>query len=405
VDQNRGRRRTSFLTPFMSPAMLSRKPEQILSLDGMRGIAILSVMAFHFSCVFENGASRLDHRVVSLASHGSRGVDLFFVLSGFLITRILIRSRDSGNYLQSFYMRRVLRIFPVYFVYLFIVFVVMRQISPEAFLNTRAWPYVAYLSNWQTGTGLKDPGLIHLWSLAVEEQFYLVWPLLVLLCPPRRLIHASAAVCLLALGLRIAATGHIAPQIIFRMTPFRADALAGGAIIGVIFDSQRRAELTKHFAIPAAGAVMLLALMFHGSGYSQAVEYSVIVVACAVAIFLAAHHDPGFLRHPVLTTVGKYSYGMYVYHVLLGSLIWSGLKAFQRAVPLAALRWCYLPIAGLSVYALAWLSYRYFESPFLRLKGKFTTTDASPVRMAPVVQHTDGVPPAPQLAPSSPQVV
>lgn len=384
----------------MSVATVSRKSELIPALDGMRGIAILSVMAFHFSCVFEGGVSRLDHRVLSLASHGSRGVDLFFVLSGFLITRILMRSRDSGNYLQSFYMRRVLRIFPVYFFYLFIVFGIVRQISPEAFTNTRLWPYLSYLSNWQAGTGLKDPGLIHLWSLAVEEQFYLVWPLLVLLCPPRRLIYASAAVCLLALGLRIAATGHMAPTIIFRMTPFRADALAGGAIVGVIFDSERRAELTKRFAIPAAVIVLLLALVLRGGSYSQALEYSVIVVVCAVAIFLAARYDPGFLRHPFLSTVGKYSYGMYVYHILLGSLLWSGLKHSQTVIPLAVLRWCYLPIAALSVFAMAWLSYRYLELPFLRLKGQFTPKGASTPRVAPATESSDK---APQLAPSSPQ--
>ena len=385
--------------------MPSRKLGQIPALDGMRGIAILSVMAFHFSCVFENGGSRLDHLVVSLASHGSRGVDLFFVLSGFLITRILIRSRDSRNYLPSFYMRRVLRIFPVYFFYLLIVFGVMRQVSPETFVNTRIWPYLAYLSNWQAGTGLKDPGLIHLWSLAVEEQFYLVWPLLVLLCPPRRLIHASAAVCLLALGLRIATTGHIPPQIVFRMTPFRADALAAGAVIAGMFDSERRAELIKRFAIPAAGAVLVLALVLRGSPYSQAVEYSIIVVACAAAIFLAARHDPSFLRHPLLTTVGKYSYGMYVYHVLLGSLIWSGLKHFQSVVPFGALRWGYVPIAGVSVFAVAWMSYRYLESPFLRLKGQFTPGYASVPRVLPTAELSGNVTAPSQLAPSSPQTV
>jgi peptidoglycan/LPS O-acetylase OafA/YrhL len=390
---------------FMNPATPSRKSGQIPALDGMRGIAILSVMAFHFSCVFENGASRVDHLVVSLASHGSRGVDLFFVLSGFLITRILIRSRDSVNYLQSFYMRRVLRIFPVYFFYLLIVFGVMRQISPEAFVNARLWPYLAYLSNWQTGTGLKDPGLIHLWSLAVEEQFYLVWPLLVLLCPPRRLMHASVAICLLALGLRITATGHIAPQMVFRMTPFRADTLAAGAVIAAMFDSERKTELIKRFAIPTAGAMLALVVVLRGSFYSQAVEYSIIVVACAAAILLAARHDPGFLRHPLLTTVGKYSYGMYVYHVLLGSLIWSGLKHFQRAVPLGALRWCYVPIAGVSVFAVAWMSYRYLESPFLRLKGQFTPRDASASRVLPTAALSDNVTAPSQLAPSSPQTV
>jgi peptidoglycan/LPS O-acetylase OafA/YrhL len=357
--------------------MASRKLEQILALDGMRGIAILSVMAFHFSTVFENGTTRLDHWIVSLASHGSRGVDLFFVLSGFLITRILIHSRDSENYLGAFYMRRVLRIFPVYFAYILFVFTVMRQVHPAAFANTSLWPYLAYVSNWQKGTGLTDPHLNHIWSLAVEEQFYLVWPLLVLLCPPRRLLHVSAAVCVLALGLRMAATGHMVPQSMFRMTPFRADALAAGAMIAVIFQSERRNQLLKWVAAPAVGVVLLLAALLRRTPYAQPVEFSAIVVACAAAIFLAAQYNPRFLRHPLLTAVGKYSYGMYVYHVLLASLLWSWLKHYQGTVPLAALKWTFVPVAAITIFAAAWLSYRYFESPFLRLKEKFTPRQIS----------------------------
>jgi peptidoglycan/LPS O-acetylase OafA/YrhL len=375
------------------------KPEQIPALDGLRGIAILSVMVFHFSCVFENGASRLDHWVVSLASHGSRGVDLFFVLSGFLITRILIRSRESTNCLQSFYMRRVLRIFPVYFLYVFIVFGIMRQFDPMSMQHTRLWPYLAYISNWQKGTGLADPHLTHMWSLAVEEQFYLVWPLLVLLCPPKRLMQASVAICLFALGLRIVATGQVAPQILFRMTPFRADALAGGAIIACIFESERKTELIKRFALPVAGLVFLATLVLRGSAYAHALEFSAIVVGCAALIFFAAQQNPSALRHPLLTAVGKYSYGMYVYHLLMGSLIWSLLKTFHNVVPLAALKWSYFPIASACVFAAAWLSYHYFEMPFLRLKERF----AARVDSVPQVNPEDTGRPAPQLVPYFPE--
>lgn len=375
------------------------KPEQIPALDGLRGIAILSVMVFHFSCVFENGATQFDHWVVSLASHGSRGVDLFFVLSGFLITRILIRSRESTNCLQSFYMRRILRIFPVYFLYVFIVFGIVRHFDPMSMQHTRLWPYVAYISNWQKETGLTDPHLTHMWSLAVEEQFYLVWPLLVLLCPPRRLIQVSAGICLLALGLRILATGQVAPQILFRMTPFRADALAGGAIIACLFESEHRDELIKRFALPVAGLVLLATLALHGSSYAHALEFSGIVVGCAALIFFAAQHNPSALRHPVLTAIGKYSYGMYVYHLLMGSLIWSLLKTFHNVVPFAALKWSYFPIASACVFAVAWLSYHYFEMPFLRLKEKF----AAQVVSAPEVETGDAGLSTPQLVPYFPE--
>jgi peptidoglycan/LPS O-acetylase OafA/YrhL len=296
-------------------------------------------------------------------------------------------------------MRRVLRIFPVYFLYLFVVFGIMRQIYPEAFTNIRLWPYLVYVSNWQKGTGLTDFRLSHIWSLAIEEQFYLVWPLLVLLCPPRRLIHACTVVCLLALGLRIAATGHVAPQTIFRMTPFRADALASGAIIAAIFESERRTELIKRFAIPAAGTVLLLALVLHGGAYYHAVGFSVIVVVCAAAIFLAARYDPGFLRHRLLATVGKYSYGMYVYHILLGSQIWPWLRACQSVIPLAVLKWCYLLVAGTSVFAVAWVSCRYFELPFLCLKERFTPRKAPAPRVELPLEPSDTAVLAEELVP------
>lgn len=365
--------------------MQSSKPTQILALDGIRGIAILAVMVHHFSCVFQGSTSPFDRVLYSIASRDRHGVDLFFVLSGFLITRILIYSRGRENWLQSFYMRRVLRIFPVYFLYLLLIFGMMRQIYPDKFVNTHALPYMVYLSNWQAGTGFADFRLGHIWSLAVEEQFYLVWPILVLLCPPRRLIHAAGAICLLALGLRLAATGHVGMHAIDRMTPFRIDALAAGAVLAAISTSDRGSRLIRRLGLPAAGAALMLAVALRGTAYSYAVQFSVIVVCCGAFVFLGARHNPGWLRHPFLTTAGKYSYGMYVYHVLLSSQIWPWLKACDRVVPLPVLRWVFLPLAGGTAFMAAWLSYRYFESPFLRLKEHFVAGVAA----APEAQRDD----------------
>src|SRR5262245_39580963 len=153
-------------------------PPHIPALDGLRGIAILLVIP-HNADVFSNSAAWLWPAAL-LAHAGWIGVQLFFVLSGFLITRNLLDSRAADNYFQSFYWRRVLRIFPLYYLTLIAGLVIAPRLfqfpsGALASLQNQAWLWT-FLSNWTQPLGLEVSGFSHFWSLAIEEQFYLVWP-------------------------------------------------------------------------------------------------------------------------------------------------------------------------------------------------------------------------------------
>ncbi len=213
------------------------------ALDGVRGLAILMVLVLHFvgNMIPTN---RIEHVIVGVTNYGSYGVDLFFILSGFLITGILFDARNEPNYFRNFYMRRILRIFPLFYGVLVLVFIVAPLIpifqgkSLDYLLDRQAWAwlygvniYIAIQGDWSFSY------LEHLWSLCVEEHFYFVWPLVVLLLArwPRTLIAVSLAIALGAMLARV--TGSLMGLswwTTYVLTPFRLDGLALGAFLAVM---------------------------------------------------------------------------------------------------------------------------------------------------------------------------
>lgn len=200
-------------------------------LDGLRGVAILAVLLRHFGLSYP-ADTPIDQAVSTLFLFGWSGVDLFFVLSGFLISGILIETRHATNYFASFWARRALRIVPVYFAFLTLWFLVLPQVAPRLGLHANFgeehWlPYWTWTANLFGGV----PQLGHLWSLSVEEQFYLAWPVVVWLLSNRsvaRLCIVLAVVCpairVLLLSVPLEPSW---PWEIFK----RADSLALGALV------------------------------------------------------------------------------------------------------------------------------------------------------------------------------
>src|SRR5215469_7550470 len=192
------------------------------ALDGIRGLAVLFVIAFHSRAPFLN-TSEIPFSLFQFLGLGWSGVDLFFVLSGFLITGILLDTRRAPGYFRVFYARRALRIFPLYFAYLLLILVVLQGIF-VVFVRTNPWQhvnpllYLTYSMNWVSG--LDDQWLGHLWSLAVEEQFYLIWPAAVWFCSRRSLPWVCIAMATAALAFRIwpQAIGQ-APDQVYFLTP------------------------------------------------------------------------------------------------------------------------------------------------------------------------------------------
>lgn len=352
------------------PASRKREPsgERIPVLDGIRGIAILLVMLFHF---WENGTnpagpSLWQHVYLYSAGMGWTGVDLFFVLSGFLITGILYDSRDSPHYFRVFYGRRTVRIFPLYYAALIFFFLVVplllahihhgvstamrNSIHTTPVARLFAWTYII---NWYEGfrgwDAIPHP-LQHFWSLAIEEQFYLVWPFLVLRLPRRRLIAVCFGILTVAIALRGVFFELHLPIASYTWTICRADSLAIGAIVALAFrdpeDWKVLSKWARRLALPAlCGIIVVRALnpdCLAGPGDAPSLSMDTLTISLngiffASCIALAMGTPTGsrtrrILGTPFLRFFGKYSYGLYVCHLpIIAVLAKAGFTSDQLA--------------------------------------------------------------------------
>jgi peptidoglycan/LPS O-acetylase OafA/YrhL len=371
------------------------------ALDGIRGVAILLVLAGHFSMIMD--ANTPSQRLFSkLTQAGWTGVDLFFVLSGFLITGILLDSKDSPRYFSSFYMRRILRIFPLYYLAILVFLIGLPLVQKHLGLlpNVRSlgpiqiWFWL-YAVNW--GIVLAGPTLFqmlgHFWSLAIEEQFYFLWPLAVRVTSKRTLAGLCIALVLVSQGLRIVLFLNGFPMgTIFYLTVTRLDGLAMGSLAALCFrdeDWLSRAASALKYAIPLS----LLGLVVVGSvsgGFpplagplAMTISYLFLAVVFT-GILISAILQSGtrlerLLCAAWLRSCGKYSYGMYVWHMSLFFFMQHRTQYFDisktiNAVPglwrlLAVL--AYAVVSSVLTYIIARISWWAFEVHFINLKRYF----------------------------------
>jgi peptidoglycan/LPS O-acetylase OafA/YrhL len=371
-------------------------------LDGLRGLAILMVLVAHFS-----GESLLDRYyphlgpvLTKVALMGLMGVDLFFVLSGFLITGILLDSRGRHGYFKNFYVRRFLRIFPLYYFVLVVVFFVgphFIRYDPAAqeILRHQGWMW-AYLCNLPTGVnwdGSQVFMLGHFWSLAVEEQFYFLWPAVVLLANRERLARvclawAGGSWVVLALGYLVSGElGHVIAWIPLSHT--------GGLALGSYCAAVARRDRDERSAsgLQALGrqarlgmglfGALFVGLSFVPRSTLPHPEQNLLVPVAALMftsmLVLALAAPKGGILNRTLSNralgfTGKISYGLYVYHGLLRPAF---EKVFPRQALIDALGWpalgmlAYFILAVGCSYLVAWASWGLLEKRILRLKSKF----------------------------------
>lgn len=366
--------------------------ERLPALDGLRGLAILAVLLLHFT-VYGGPppAGGIDGLFYRAAQAGWIGVDLFFVLSGFLITGILYDAKGSATYFRSFYARRVLRIFPLYYGALAVFLLLVPALRRDAF-----W-YWTYLSNIQIAReGWPDSGALgHFWSLAVEEQFYLVWPVVVLLLGRRSLMAACWACLAGSLLLRVGL--HLMDQetAAFVLTPARLDSLAAGALLALAARGpEGLAPVARRTgAMAGACAIALLAVASWRGGLPAedsvvgTVGHTLLAGLFASILALAAAASPGAflirgLSSPFLVFFGRYSYGLYVIHHPLLFLKPESLSA-TASLPSRLL---FILLATVVSVALAWVSWHLWEKRFLQLKHLF------PYRAAPAERVALGAP-------------
>jgi peptidoglycan/LPS O-acetylase OafA/YrhL len=369
------------------------------ALDGLRGVAIALVL-IHSLNLLESGGTLPGQLLNFVSNIGWVGVQLFFVLSGFLITGILLDTRHSSNYFQSFFGRRVLRIFPLYYGSLIIAFIVLPAFGalPSSFHHDyehQAW-FWFYLSNWYAGAA---QGFPHYWSLALEEQFYLLWPLLVYRCASMRLLTICIGIAVTSLAVRLGMRwDDVSPEVVYVSSLCRMDALVLGAAVAVIVRKPGWfAKLRSHTTALLIGAMVITlptAMITHGfersSFYGQTVGYGMLSIIFALVIMAAALADSqqvaGIWRTVLvskpLRTLGKYSYAMYLFqrplHKLVGEPLVHRLGIAVGSSPLLA--FVYVVAMTLLTLVLAMISFRLIEKPFLRLKDKFI---ADPPIVAP----------------------
>lgn len=343
--------------------------------DGLRTWACGSVMVSHF---FPAHA----HPVTQWLALGATGVRLFFVLSGFLITGILLRGRDAaeagtnrGGVLRTFYIRRFLRIFPLFYAVVLVLYVIDYGMMREAIL----W-HVTYLMNfWRVGNDLVF--LNHFWSLAVEEHFYLVWPALILWIPRAWLAPAMGLVVLGAQCYRLAAWGLGAEFTHLNVITFaNLDTLALGGLLALFsYDPARygRARAILEKGGLAAGGLMTAALCISCAlGVISTTERAVWLslaeglLFCCFIGYSARGTFPG--GHWLLTPLrypGKVSYGLYILH----PVVWDGLKWLEvRGLPLPQVCWLRFPLFMGIAFGFAILSWHLYELPINRLKRYFS---------------------------------
>jgi peptidoglycan/LPS O-acetylase OafA/YrhL len=383
---------------------MSRDLSNIPALDGLRGVAILLVMLHHFA--FYGGLQRgtgVENVIHVVTMAGWVGVDLFFVLSGFLITRVLFDSKGSPFFFRHFYIRRCLRIFPLYYgvlVFSFLVLPMFREPgrSHLILLADQSW-YWTYLINVRIAIqGWPEFGaLAHFWSLAVEEQFYLLWPVVVFVLPSRRLWFACAACVGAAFGLRLG-LGWVGEGLAaYVSTLARMDSLAIGALVALAARHpgglQEWQRLAKLVAVGAGTFLFLEALVrgglrtedfaVHTIGYT-----GIAVFFGAVLVLAVTSSDDNWIGRVLslrtLRLAGRYSYGLYVFHhpivlLLRRQLTIPDIQVLGSQLPgfLA-----YSVLAGGMSLALAVLSWHLYESRFLALKGRFPYVTAEPRKAA-----------------------
>jgi peptidoglycan/LPS O-acetylase OafA/YrhL len=355
--------------------------ERIGYLDGIRGLAILLVAAGH---IFYE---------IYIFQIGWIGLNLFFILSGYLITqRLYVHvSGSTLSYFKDFYGRRILRIFPLYYGCLIVFFIFLPLIYPGYYkfygelYNLQGW-YWTYASNWMIIIkGLPDsPGLFHFWSLAVEEQFYIVWPFLFLFLV--RLRHAPVIITFLIL-ISVFLRNYISQNTnSYLSTTTPAEPLLLGALITILEKREKIEKSYKLFFVFAILSIITLVIIFiHDQGLHITNDwllhtgYTAIDLIWIFILLLCILNKKELISLRKLFNakwikwLGKYSYGIYVFHwIVLNFLIYKGVtELVDRGVD-NQLAYFSVRIAGIIlILVLSYFSYNWYEKRFLALKKYF----------------------------------
>jgi peptidoglycan/LPS O-acetylase OafA/YrhL len=371
------------------------KTGHVAALDGVRGIAVLSVFIFHYGGGAES-QNWLIHAVGKTIKLGWSGVTLFFVLSGFLITGILWKSRGTPHWWRTFFLRRCLRIFPLYYLVLLFTLIASIFCHTTRELGPSLAVYVFYLQNFPIHTRVNELTplwLGHFWSLAVEEHFYLVWPFLLFKCPT---IQRARQLCLLVFVLSMASRAWIlySGNLDWHFaTPARVGELAIGAWLALaVREHPEWVSRLRRLALPVFfGCLAVVAIIVAITGDVDATSMPMyefglpmFSFAAAALIVLALEHGTWsrWLSFPPLRHLGVISYGVYVYHVLFREFYAAVATRLAPHLSRNAHLVLVFFVSACLTILIAEASYHWFERPLLQLKDRIAPT-VSPARTIP----------------------
>jgi len=390
----------------------------IPALDGVRGLAILLVLCY--DCLkLPAGGSVLGWTMRKISASGWIGVDLFFVLSGFLITGILLDTVGRTGYWRSFLGRRALRIFPLYFGFLLLVFLLapfIAQATRWTVLSAalqqvgqdQVW-YWLYAQNWLfawQGAWPEERVLNHFWSLAVEEQFYLIWPAVVAVCTRRQLGWTCGICCGIALGLRCLCWAWEWPAVVsYVSTITRMDSLCAGALLALGCRTpawQARwlplfPRLLPMVLLPLLVINELYPLLKSESFGAGTIGHTLIALVFVLLIGALLQGESVLSGQPVpllnrlfcwrgLRILGKYSYGIYVFH---RAIYYGLLQGDWSFLPESLRGWAIFAATLLGTLLVARLSWELWESRFLAWKRFVPRPDETPLSQIAHKERTD----------------
>ncbi|PZU83117.1 MAG: hypothetical protein DI529_13205 [Chryseobacterium sp.] len=347
------------------------KLKHYTELDGVRAIAVIMVMFYHF---FQdtNPSNEILVFLKKISLFGKTGVSLFFVLSGFLITRILLNTKENPNYFKSFYIRRILRIFPLYYFFLIIYYFVFPLLPERSFasFSEQIW-YWIFMQNFALTFDWKSIGPSHYWSLAVEEHFYLFWPLIVYYFPLKKIKWGILIICIISFLTRIILIRNNIEESQFTLARF--DELAIGAFLAVLELENKLINNLKKFL--TAFLILLIPLLYistkngNYSMFDSSIRYLILgmVYGSFIAFIVSADTKSWIkriLNNNFLRFTGKISFGLYVYHPICFIIIINYLKISNHIFN-------FIFSFGLA-YFISIFSYNLLEKRFLKLKNNFS---------------------------------